>query len=572
MPGCGARTGLEAPSPEPAVTPRSSAFCASATYRSGTTETSLLLVLDKSGSMRDDGKWDQVTAAIGAFVEAPDNTGLAMGLSYFPLGWSCDVARYAAPAVPVGLLPANAAAMRASLAAQTIDGDTPTLPALRGAIEYARALALADPSRSVVVALATDGAPNVCNSTAQRVAEVAREGATTDPQVLTFVVGVLTGYVDALGRIAESGGTGSPIFLHDAQSSAAEFTAALRYLRETQAQCRFALPGMGSATPAATDLAVEYALVPGAPPVDLPIVASAADCGAKAGFFPDDLAHPARVMLCPTSCAAVHASAPSRVRVIAGCGAGAGDAGVPGNPDGGTCAGAVSFQCLTACGAAGMTLPVCDGSDWVCPPGTISTDACSSCPPVPHGCCKADGTFADAACLGGAWVCAPGTSLFGTADCSPPDVCTRILPCALGLVCEHPDYACGASSVLGRCVTPPAACGPGVPACGCDGAPYASRCESAVAGQDVSSSACVPPLGTFACGPLFCREADEVCKRTTDLAKTIAPNEYACIVATPACPTGCGCGACLPCPAGRVCKEACTTGGPGERYLTCTEL
>lgn len=42
-------------------------------------------------------------------------------------------------------------------------------------------------------------------------------------------------------------------------------------------------------------------------------------------------------MLCPMSCAVVHGSSASRVRVIVGCGAGAGDAGVPGNPDVGTC-------------------------------------------------------------------------------------------------------------------------------------------------------------------------------------------------------------------------------------------
>ena len=318
-PACGARTELPTPAPTPVAVERSAAFCAKADYRSGTTDTSLLLVLDKSGSMTEDGKWDQVTAAVAAFVDSPDNAGLAMGLSFFPLGSSCDVARYAAPAVPMGLLPANAAAMKAALAKQKPDGDTPTRPVLRGAIEYARALALADPSRSVVVALATDGAPNTCDSTTERVAAIARDGATTEPQVLTFVIGVLTGYVSALQQIAQAGGTGAPIFLHDAASSAGEFTAALRYLRETQAACRFAVPDTGSASPSATDLGVEYVLSPGAAAVAIPVVASGADCGARPGFFPDDLGRPTRVTLCPASCEAVHGSSASRVHVVAGC-------------------------------------------------------------------------------------------------------------------------------------------------------------------------------------------------------------------------------------------------------------
>jgi Mg-chelatase subunit ChlD len=571
-PGCGARTGLDAPEATLPAIPRSDAFCATADYRSGSTDTSLLLVLDESGSMIQDGKWDQVAAAIGAFVSEPSTAGLAMGITYFPRHESCDVATYATPAVPVALLPGNAAAIEGSLAAQTLDGDTPTLPVLTGSIEYARALALADPSRSVVIALATDGAPNVCGSTTQRVADVAREGATSEPQVLTFVIGVLTGYVDALERIAEAGGTGRPIFLHDAQSSAQELVSALRRLRDAQKECRFVVPATGSGQASATDLAASYVLRPGEARVDVPLAPDIGACGAKGGFYVDDPAAPTSIVLCPATCAAVHASAASRVSVIAGCGAGVHDAGPAPSADGGACAGAVDFQCVTSCGAPDSILPACVGGEWVCPAGTRSEDECTSCPPAPHGCCKADGTFAEAACLNGAWLCAPGTTLFGSPGCAPPGVCTRTLPCPLGQVCAFADYACGATSVLGRCVPPPAACDPGAPACGCDGAVYPSRCAATSSGHDVSLGGCSPPAGTFACGPLFCRAADQICKKTTNLTMSVAPNEFACVDATPACPSGCGCHACEPCPAGMACKESCSIGGAGERYLTCTEL
>jgi Mg-chelatase subunit ChlD len=571
-PSCGARTSLPTPTPPAAQeNARSQAFCASADYRADATETSLVLVLDKSSSMLDDQKWDQITAAIAAFVKSPENAGLAMGLVYFPRGSRCNPSDYATPAVPVGLLPGNAAAIEASLAKQQPDGDTPTYPALAGAIEHARALALADPQRSPVVALATDGAPNSCGSTAERVAEVARAGATTEPQVLTFVVGLLTGYTDALRRVAEAGGTGEPVLVSDAAAAAQEFASALRFLRETQASCRFALPATGSAAPAATDLAVSLRPTPGAAPEDLRVVASAADCAGGPGFFPDDLAKPTRVTLCPASCTEAHASPSSRVSVIAGCGAGAGDAGVPGNPDGGACGGAADFECVSACGRSDATMPVCVDGAFACPAGLVSTTSCTSCPPVPHGCCKADGTFAEAACLSGAWTCPPGATIFGTGSCSPPTVCARELPCPLGEVCAYDDFACGSTPLLGRCVAPPPTCPAGPAVCGCDGAAHTNACEAAHAGVDLDASGCKAPAGAFACGPLFCRADAEICRKTVDLAKALASTSFACIASTPACPSGCGCDACGPCPAGRLCKESCS-GGAGQRVLDCTEL
>ena len=78
------------------------------------------------------------------------------------------------PPSPIAPLPGNAANIKASLAAQMPAGDTPTLPALRGAIEYARAARIGDPTSRVLVALATDGAPDACDSTTEAVASRSR--------------------------------------------------------------------------------------------------------------------------------------------------------------------------------------------------------------------------------------------------------------------------------------------------------------------------------------------------------------------------------------------------------------
>ena len=153
-----------------------------------------------------DGKWDSVTAAIAAFVEDPRAAGIGMGMQFFPIGTSCSDTVYATPAAPIQLLPSNAAAIKASLAAHTPDGNTPTVPALRGAIEYARASMIGDPTREVLVVLATDGDPDVCSSDVPDVAAVAADGLSTHPQVLTAVIGIENADATALAVMAAAGG------------------------------------------------------------------------------------------------------------------------------------------------------------------------------------------------------------------------------------------------------------------------------------------------------------------------------------------------------------------------------
>jgi len=517
--------------------------------------------------MLADAKWDQATAALAAFAQDPATAGLGLGIQFFPLGSSCDVDKYALPAVPMAPLPANSTKIQAALAKQTPDGDTPTWPALRGGVEYARALRLAEPSQDVIVALVTDGAPNACGSTTDSVAQLAAEAATTEPQVLTFVIGLAVGYVEDMQRIAKAGGTGAPILIHDTTMSAQELVAALNFVRETQLQCRYAIPSVDTDELEPTDIGVSYRLDPGDAPTELPLVSGPGDCGMAGGFYVDDPALPRAVTLCTSTCETLHTRPAAKVTVVAGCGTGVPPGQPP--PTGSPCDGTIEFQCVHACGDPTSTLPTCVEGEYRCPAGTVSNVACTVCPAVPHGCCKSDGTLADAACVGGAWICPPGAQIFGTPGCSPPDVCAPLLPCASGQYCKVPDFTCGSGNVPGTCAPIPAGCSdPGPPACGCDGATYTSPCAASAAGIDLSTeSGCAGPAGTYPCGPLFCRTADQVCKKTLDLTKVIAPESFACIA--PACPTGCGCNACEPCPGGLTCTESCTSDGQNH-FLTCT--
>jgi hypothetical protein len=571
---CGSRTGLLVD--ESFSQTKSALFCLHAEYASGRGDVGLYVMLDDSGSMNDDQKWDLATAALSAFVDDPRAAGIEIGLQYLPLGSSCDAEEFARPAVPLAALPGNAAPIKRSLAQHTPDGATPLLPALEGGITYARARMQADATRAVVVALVTDGTPDACDSTTASVASVATAGLSADPQVLTFVIGLETGEVPALDRIAAAGGTGKAILIGRDPNSAQSIVDTLRTLRDSARLCRYGVPASSAAHPSAGDLTVTYRTSPSASPTALSIVASANDCGASGAFFANDGAHPTLVTLCPSACSVLHANPASRVTVTAGCGLGAPDGGGAPDKDGGTfCSGINSVYCVPSCGSSDTsTPPVCVAGEWTCPSGTISLDECARCPPVPHGCCKGDGTLARASCVNRAWVCPPGATSFGSPGCSPPEVCATLMPCGAGQYCKVPDFTCGDGNTPGACATIPNGCASGgPPVCGCDGLNHVSACDAASGAIDLSASgACTEPPATFACGPLFCRVADQICRSTNDLAKLVAPRDYACLDASPACPTGCGCGACGPCPAGRSCKESCATGSTGGRVLNCARL
>jgi hypothetical protein len=112
----------------------------------------------------------------------------------------CDQTPYATPAAEFGALPGAGPGIVASMNAQMPRGETPSRPALRGAIQHASDWATSHPGHSVVVVLATDGLPTDCSNgnaihptsmaEVDEVVQVATEGLSTSPNISTFVVGV----------------------------------------------------------------------------------------------------------------------------------------------------------------------------------------------------------------------------------------------------------------------------------------------------------------------------------------------------------------------------------------------
>ena len=140
------------------------AACATTTGDAARRPMNLLLVLDRSGSMSDNGKWVAAVAAIRSLVMRLDDT-TRVGITFFPSAAGPDnAASYATPPVPVGPLRMTRGAILARLASTSPSGNTPMTCALQGSVAYYRDFPL-DGSRNLV--LITDGIPTEeCTTTA----------------------------------------------------------------------------------------------------------------------------------------------------------------------------------------------------------------------------------------------------------------------------------------------------------------------------------------------------------------------------------------------------------------------
>ncbi|HWP05125.1 MAG TPA: vWA domain-containing protein [Polyangiaceae bacterium] len=172
----------------------------------------------------------------------------------------CEPNTYKTPAVDYLTLPDTANSLTTSVTAQMPIGDTPSLPALLGAIGHARDRAKASVGHSQVVLLATDGMPTDCTSGREVSSEipaalddvvgVATEGYTpagpNDASVTTFVIGVFAeGDATAqtnLDRIAKAGGSDHAFVISSGGDVQQQFLTALANIRKSRVGCEFLPP------------------------------------------------------------------------------------------------------------------------------------------------------------------------------------------------------------------------------------------------------------------------------------------------------------------------------------------
>jgi hypothetical protein len=354
--------------------------CEDQTEPAKLTPVNLVFMIDKSGSMGDqdlngDGfydqanewqntpfRWDPVKEALIAFFNDPGEEGLEASIEFFPDGSQptgpdtgvCRMQQYQNPAAPMTPLDDDVGRQMliTRLENTTPNGGTPTLPALQGAIEYARQTMTENPGSKSVVVLVTDGEPGVARiedgvaynekcfcygqpgcpdeNEIPYVEQAAQ--AAYDEGILTYVIGM--GEVDPsnLDTIAYAGAN-QPAFIvstGDPAQTRAMFTDALASIRSVQAPCEIEMPAPPEGENFDKELVnVEFATNTGATTLAY-AGPFAAEKGGLAACPPADSANPwywrydseenpTKIILCDSACNATQGDATGRVNVKYGC-------------------------------------------------------------------------------------------------------------------------------------------------------------------------------------------------------------------------------------------------------------
>ena len=294
--------------------------------------TNLIFIYDKSGSMGDPAKkWIPVGTGLKEFFADGYSKTLRASLQFFPLNDDTVETTCAYPysQPTVALTSASDAAFTQAIDGTRPGGGTPTLPALQGAIAYAKQVAADRPGDKTAVVLVSDGEPGFWDASqsafvpgcqdndvahASAVARAAFEGS---PAVPTYVIGV-GAKLEALNTIASAGGTKSAVMVDaaDPAKTKIDIVSALAAIRRSEVSCDFSIPP----APAGQEL----------DPYAVNVVLQNADgtekvlgyskgCATAEGWRYDDVAAPKRILLCSNACNDARAAAVGKVSIAFGC-------------------------------------------------------------------------------------------------------------------------------------------------------------------------------------------------------------------------------------------------------------
>jgi hypothetical protein len=241
---------------------------------------------------------------------------------------ACLPMDYATPVVAIGDLPGSAKAVTAVMAATDPGGDTPTVPAVQGALDHLRMRLGAQPNRRAALVLLTDGVPTSCGETASvpAVAMAIGMAASGKPSVPTYAIGVFANDdrpagPDALASWATAGGTGMPFVLTPTSDLSKQLLDALNQIRGAALPCEYMIPKATGGVIDFNKVNLHYQGAAGAQ--DIGYVGSAARCDATHGgwYYDVDPAQgtPTRVEVCPATCSQFKADATAQVELRLGC-------------------------------------------------------------------------------------------------------------------------------------------------------------------------------------------------------------------------------------------------------------
>jgi hypothetical protein len=287
-------------------------------------------------------RWGAVKGALQEFLTAPAAAGINVGIQYFGLGGmpagflpytmsSCTAMDYQGADVEIAPLPGNTMPIINSLNAHKPSTNTPTGPALTGAINHAIAWKNMHPDDAVIVLLVTDGQPGGCPGTVADVANVAKQGFMSS--IPTYVIGITSPGTTCmwdpsppnqqdLDSVANAGGTGASLIVDLSKDIVKQFLDTMDKIRaRANPPCQYSLPP----APAGQHLDpmkinVEYTPPGAAMGTTLFSVPNQAACDPmKGGWYYDDPVLPKTVSLCPANCSAVQADVTGQVNIEVGC-------------------------------------------------------------------------------------------------------------------------------------------------------------------------------------------------------------------------------------------------------------
>lgn len=233
----------------------------------------------------------------------------------------CKASDYATPEVPIAPLPGNRTALETSLNAHKPISDTPTGPALQGAIQHATTWAKANPTHSVIVLLVTDGEPTACTPIAiGDIAKLATDGRAATPSVRTYVIGVLAKMESPanLHTISKAGNGADAFIVNTSADVTKDFLAALTAIRGSVLACEYELPTAASAD----YFKVNVKVTSGSTATTLPYVGDASKCTATGGWYYDVdpmVGTPKKILMCPATCTSFKATTGQKIDIEVGC-------------------------------------------------------------------------------------------------------------------------------------------------------------------------------------------------------------------------------------------------------------
>jgi hypothetical protein len=306
--------------------------CVSTSKSALTFQLDILFLVDTTGSMLANGKWDSQTKALSAFFTDPRAEGIGVGIKFFPDFEGaypiCDDNVYAVPDVSISpLSQVHAGMLNVAMSQRSPLGGTPLGSAVQGGLRFASTWKKQNPEHNVVLVLATDGLPDdtckftppgrVANTISAVSAEV-KSAYEASPPVPTYVIGVGS-ELAPLNDVANAGGTGQAVFIDTTKDVASQMVAAFDAIRRKELTCEYAIPvPSGSSQIDYTKVNIRFVDELGY--ADFLYVASPENCNkTNYGWFYDNPATPSRIILCEPFCSEVKASRTGKIDVAYGC-------------------------------------------------------------------------------------------------------------------------------------------------------------------------------------------------------------------------------------------------------------